>query len=91
VIAVDGSYEAKAEGGALLPVALHGAGAAVEIAAPTAASVAYDPASGMLRVRLPLPAQKGKVEHTLRISGRSDPGKGPAAPRPEPSVPPRRG
>jgi hypothetical protein len=69
VVAVEGTYAAAPQPGAPLgPVSLQGAGIALSVTAPSASSVAYDPAENTLLVRFPLPGEKGVTEHTVRLT-----------------------
>lgn len=69
IIAVDHDYHLQPTAGKLPSLVVRGAAADVTLEAPTAAEVTYLRGAGRLRVRLPLTADAGVAEHTLRISG----------------------
>lgn len=69
VIAVDGTYVMTAgPDGVTAPVVLTGRGAGLSVTAPTAASIAFDPAANRLEIRLPLPGGKGVKEHLIHLA-----------------------
>jgi hypothetical protein len=67
VIAVDGTYTATPQDGRIPAVTLQGGPTQLQLTAATAAAVSFEPGTGHLVVRLPVPGAKGKVEHTLRL------------------------
>jgi hypothetical protein len=74
VIAVDDRYVVNAgPDEKLAEVIMSGAGVTLSIAAPTAAAVSYDPVKSLLELRFPIPAQKGAIEHQVRLTAPTPP------------------